>query len=204
MTLRVARTRLSIRQVRELAEQGYPAAQYAFGRWQINGENVDYDEKAGLLLLEKAAAKDDAQAIYVLALRRLAGQPSAEDLEKGLEGMKKASVLGSVGAQFSLGGRYELGNGVPREMDRARRYFRLCAAKGTDACQYRLGKLMLSTPALPERDFVQALAWLQLAADQGNVAAKDLFTREAAKLTAAQLAVVSSLKSQLKPGASLH
>jgi TPR repeat protein len=43
--------------------------------------------------------------------------------------MREASVLGSPQAQFYLGNRYETGNGVPREMDRARRYFRLCAAQ---------------------------------------------------------------------------
>jgi TPR repeat protein len=111
--------------------------------------------------------------------------------------MRQASILGSPQAQFYLGNRYETGSGVPRELDRARRYFRLCAAQGVPLCQYRLGRLLFDAAGRPERDYVQAVAWFQLAAEHGILEAKDIASQEAAKLTPAQTVWMASLKAQL-------
>ena len=45
-------------------------------------------------------------------------------------------------------------------------------------CQYRLGRLLLDAPDRPERDYVQAVALLQLAGEQGLQDAKNIASRE--------------------------
>ncbi len=111
--------------------------------------------------------------------------------------MRAAATLGSRQAQFYLGNRYENGDGVPRELDRARRYYRLCAAQGVALCQYRLGLLLYQAPERRERDYLQAIALFQLAAEQGLTEANHLVSSEAPKLTAEQSSWVSTLKSQI-------
>jgi TPR repeat protein len=49
-----------------------------------------------------------------------------------------------------------------------------------------LAKLLLDAPDRPERDYVQAMAWLELAAEQGNSQAKAIAAKEMANLTPAQ------------------
>lgn len=186
-----------VKRVQDLSRQQFPAAMHLVGLWEIEGDYAAKDPADGLALIRKAAANNYGPALYEVAIRQIEGRDLPQDVAKGLETMRQASVLGSVQAQFHLGNRYETGSGVPRELDRARRYFRLCAAQGIPLCQYRLGYLMLSDPGRPERDTVQAVAWLQLAAEQGVAEAKDLAAREAAALTPQQTTWVTALKDRL-------
>jgi TPR repeat protein len=107
-----------------------------------------------LALLQRAAAKNYGPALYEIAIRQIEGRDLAQDAKKGMETMRRASVLGSSQAQFYLGNGYETGSAVPRELDRARRYFRLRAVQGVPICQYRLGTLLLDAAHRPERDYV--------------------------------------------------
>ncbi|HYL73050.1 MAG TPA: TonB family protein [Bryobacteraceae bacterium] len=187
----------SVKSMQELCRQRFPPAMYMVGVWETAGEHVAKDPNDGLVLIQKAAAKNYGPALYEIALRQIEGRDLPKDPEKGLEIMRQASVLGSPLAQFYLGNRYETGSGVPRELDRARRYFRLCAARGISRCQYRLGILLLDSPDRPERDYVQAVAWLQLASEQGIPEARDIASKEAAKLTPSQTNWMTTLKTQL-------
>ncbi|HWR54472.1 MAG TPA: TonB family protein [Bryobacteraceae bacterium] len=187
----------AVKSMQDLSERGFPPAMYLVGVWEINGEHITKDPAHGFALIQKAAAKDYGPAIYEIAVHRIEGQGLSRDVEKGLDEMRQAAVLGSRQAQFYLGNRYSEGNGVPRELDRARRYFRLCAAQGAAICQYKLGSLLLDAPERPERDYVQAVAWFQLAGEQGLQEANSIASREAANLTPAQISWVKTLKAQL-------
>jgi TPR repeat protein len=170
---------------------------YVVGSWKINGEHSPKNATEGLDLVQKAAAKNYGPALYEIALRRIDGPDLQRDIDKGLQEMREAATLGSRQAQFYLGNRYETGNGVPRELDRARRYFRLCAAQGVALCQYRLGRLLYYAPDRRERDYLQAIALFQLAAEQNLAEAKQLAFSEVLKLTAEQSTWVASLKRQI-------
>ena len=111
--------------------------------------------------------------------------------------MREAAILGSRQAQFNLGNRYEKGDGVPSDSERARRYYRLCAAQAVAMCQYRLGRMLYDAPNRRERDYVQAIALFQLAAEQGLSEAKQMAAAETPKLTAEQSAWVTTLKRQI-------
>jgi TPR repeat protein len=183
--------------IQDLSKQRFPPAMYLAGLWETTGEHIPENLADGLTLIQKAAAKNYGPALYEIAIRQIDGRDLPKDAEKGLEMMRQASVLGSPLAQLYLGDKYETGSGVPRELDRARRYFRLCAAHGVPMCQYRLGRLLFDAPDRPERDYVQAVAWFQLAGEQDMPQAKDIALREAAKMTPAQMGWMASLKAQL-------
>ena len=187
----------AVKSMQDLSQQRFPPGMYMIGVWETGGEHVMKDPVHGLMLIQKAAAKNYGPALYEIALREIEGRDLPKDTEKGLDRMRHASLLGSLEAQYYLGNRYEIGTGVPRELDRARRYFRLCASQGISQCEYRLGNLMLNAPDPPENDYVQAVAWMQLAAEQGIPAAREIASREAAKLTPAQTGWVTTLKTQL-------
>jgi len=187
----------AVKSMQELSQQKFPPAMYVVGLWETNGEHVTKDPQGGFALLQNAADKNYGPALYQVALRRITGQNLSKDVQKGLEEMRQASTMGSPQAQFYLGNLYESGDGLPRETDRAKRYFRLCAAQGMARCQYRLGTLMFNSPDRSERDYIQAVAWLELAADAGVQEAKDVVSKEGPSLTPAQNNWVSTLRSQL-------
>jgi len=60
--------------------------------------------------------------------------------------------------------------------------------------------LLLNRPERTERDYLQALAWLDLAAEQGVESAATLRDGERPKLTANQSQWVTRLKSQYNRG----
>lgn len=188
----------AVKTVRDLADQKFPAAMYLAGLWEMKGDHqVPQDAAHGWKLIQQAADTNYGPALYEVAIRSLKTNADPNDLQKQLQTMRDAAVLGSTQAQFYLGQDYETGFNVPKEPDRARRYFRLCAIKGEPMCQYRLGLLLLSKVDRSEDDYVQGLAWLQLAADQKVAAALDVFDREQPQLTTAQAAFVSTWKSQI-------
>lgn len=179
----------AVKTMQDLARQKFIPAIYMIGVWEASGEHVPKDPLGGLALIQKAAAKNYGPALYEIAIRKIEGRDMAKDSQNGMEMMHHASILGSPKAQFYLGDLYETGTGVAREPESARRYYRLCAAQGVPACQYRLAKLLFDAPDRPERDYVQAIAWFQLAAEQGFAAAKDIEVKETAKMTPAQLGI---------------
>jgi TonB family protein len=187
----------SVKSMQELAGQKFPPAMYIVGTWEITGEHLPANVVDGWSLIQKAAAKNYGPALYEVAIRQLEGRDLPQDSEKGSDTMRQSAMLGSPQAQFYLGDKYEKGDGVPREVDRARRYFRLCATQGIALCQYRLGSLLLDNPDRLERDYVQAVAWFQLAAGQGMAEAQQIATRETANLTPGQSTWVNTLKAQL-------
>lgn len=187
----------SLKTMQDLAKQGFPAAMNLVATWQIQGDHMQKDPAAGLELLRKAAAKNFGPALYEIAIREVEGRDLPADPEQGLVRMRRASDLGSSSAQAYLGDLIERGDGVPRDLGKAGRYFRLCAARGNPECQYKLGKLLVEPGEVPERDFLQAVAWLQLAGEKGYLQAKELAIREAANLSPGQVKAVDTLKAQL-------
>jgi TonB family protein len=187
----------AVKSMQDLSRQKFAPAMYAVGLWEMTGEYVTKDPEDGFALIQKAAAKDYGPALYQVALRRMESQDQPKEIEKGLVEMGRASSQGSPQAQFYLGNRYEKGDGVPRDLGQARRFFRLCAAESVAMCQYRLGGLLINASDRREEDYVQAVALFQLAGEQGLREAKDLASRETPKLTPAQSEWVATLRTQL-------
>ncbi len=188
----------AVETIQQIAGEKYPPAMYLAGLWEMNGDkNVVKDTARGWTLIQQAADHNYGPALYEVAIRSLRAGGDPAEMENDRQKMRDAAVLGSAQAQFYLGQAYEAGVGVPKEPDRARGYFRLCATKGDSHCQYRLGRLLLDKPGRSEDDYVQALAWLQIAADRKVSEARTMLDREQPQLSIAQAALVSTWKSQL-------
>ncbi len=124
----------------------------------------------------------------------LKGETVPQDKNRGFDMLKEASVPGSTQAQFQLGQRFEIGDSVEKDLPRAIRHFRLCAAKDVAVCQYRLARLLLEDPL--ERNRIQGIAWMELASVK--IAEADREMRRLKKaLTEEQVKWVEQLKPQL-------
>ncbi len=187
----------AVKSVTDLSRLKFAPAMHLAGLWMMRGEHGRTDIAAGFDLIQKAATKNYGPALYELAMHRIEGRDLARDSDKGLLEMREAATLGSRQAQLYLASRYERGDAVPQELDRARRYYRLCGAQGVALCQYRLGRLLYNEKDRPERDYLQAIAFFQLAAEQGLPEAQQLASQEAPNLTAEQTTWVAKLKRQI-------
>ena len=183
----------------ELADKKFPAAMYVLATWMEEGTAVAKDQEQALKLFSYAAEKNYGPALYEIGRMHIEGRQLPLDSEKGLQLVRDAAVLGSPLAQFHVGNVYETGKGVARDSERAERNFRLCAAARQPACQFRLAQLLLKAPARPERKYIQAIAWLQLASESGLPQARAVLDQELPKLTADQRESVAKLKTQLIP-----
>jgi TonB family protein len=190
----------SIQKIKELSDSNYPAAMFTIGTWKLAGQFMPKDTGAGMELLQKAAAAKYSLALYEVGMRRVRGRDLPQDVEAGMQQLRDASVLGNQQAQYFLGNHYGIGgDGVPKDLDRARRYFRLCAAQAVAACQHRLGQLLYESPDRKERDLLQAVAWFELAADQNFAQAQQALAlaREQNSLGEDQQRAIRTLKQSL-------
>ena len=193
----VQKTEQAVRTVQELSARKLPEAMYLLGKFSEAGERVPKDPDEALTLLKQAAEAKFGPAVYEVGRMYVDGNRLPKDEKQGLEMIRTAAILGSTQAQFFLGASYEAGWSLPKDADRARQYFRMCAAGGDATCQYRIGLLLLTGQKWIESDYLQALAWLDLAADQNMTNAIAVMSRERPRLTARQAEWVDRLKSQL-------
>jgi TonB family protein len=187
----------AVESILKLARENFPGALYLVGVWETTGENapaVAQDPAAGWTKIEQAAKKNYGPAIYRVAKRSLDDSPKNE---KNWDSVRRAAVLGSREAQYFLGDRYQKGLGVEVNADRAKNYFRLCAAGGVAQCRDRLARLLFDASDRPDYEYEQALTWFSLAADQGIAGDREVVDRETASLTPAQNKTIATLKRQL-------
>lgn len=190
----------AVKTVEELASQHFAPAMFLEGKWLQSGENgVGKDEAEGLHFIQKAASAKYGPALFEVAMQALKAGGDPSEIEKQRQNMRDAALLGSTQAQFYLGEIYEAGIGAGPDPDRARRYFRLCAAKGVALCEYRLGRLLMAKGDASNDDYAQGVAWLELAAEQEVAEARTLLQQEQPKLSAAQTELVQTWKTQLRP-----
>jgi TonB family protein len=183
--------------LRDLASQKYPPGLYLYGRLLEEGRGVPADPEQGFRLIQESAEQKYGPALYEVAVARLKGEHLDKDPAKGLDLMRSAARLGSRSAQLFLGQAYEKGDGVPVDLEKSRQNYRLCAAAGDAPCQFQLGKSLLADSDHLNRDYVQAIAWLQLASDHGIEDAGKILEQEDARLTPADIKSVKQLMTQL-------
>jgi TPR repeat protein len=186
--------------LRQMAQKKFPPAMHAYGQLLAEGKDVPPDPKKSHDLIAAAAQAKYGPAMFVLASASLEQKGDSKALKDGQQMMRDAAHLGSTQAQYFMGFAYEHGNpdlGIQQDQDTARQYYRSCAAVGNLSCQFRLGDLILSQAGARDRDIFQALAWLELASDQGEPQAKLLLDRSRTNLTAEQTKQIANLKKQL-------
>lgn len=184
--------------MQELSDHKFAVADYLVGLWELRGEILPKHESDGLARIQRAADHNYGPALFFVGNAQVKGTLLPKNPAKGMALLQEAAVLGSTEAQFTLGKRYASGEGVAADLDRAKRYFRLCAASGQPECQFHLGQLLLTSPQRSEPNWLQAIAWLELAEGHGFTAAPSLLEPERAKLTPEQATWVARLKNQLE------
>jgi TonB family protein len=192
MALPPAEREIAVQRLESLAKEKLPEALNLLGQWEIKGENVPRAEKAGLSKVQQAAKMNYGPALYYLATRP--GELSGEETK--WSEIRKAASLGSLEAQFLLADRHERGVDLAPDIGAARSYFRLCAAGGKVECQLHLANLLLNTPNRHDYEFDQAMAWFELAADQGSEEAAKAEEEQSAQLPAARKRTIANLKRQ--------
>lgn len=195
------RSQKTLETIQSLAQQKYPPAMYLYAKMLEAGDGFPRDPDQALRLIVEAAGKNFAAAMYEEGRMLLEGRRLPQDPEKGLELVRNAAVLRNRPAQFYLGAAYERGDGLlPQSPDQARQYYRLCALQGETVCQVRLARLLLDRQVDQhngeDRDYLQAIAWLELADEKGDPQARLWLDHERSGLSAAQLEWVKKLKAQ--------
>ncbi len=89
------------------------------------------------------------------------------DYKTAIEILKVIAERGNAGAQAMLAFTYDLGHGVPQDIDEAVKWYRLAAAQGERSAQYNLGGLYSVGQGVPV-DYVRAYMWLDLNVGSGN------------------------------------
>ena len=150
-----------ITEIRRLAEQGDPEAQYILGG---NGEGVLDAEAARWYHL--AAEQGHAEAQYILGLMYGSGRGVLKDEAEAVRWYRLAAEQGHATAQQNLGRMYHNGRGVSKDDVEAARWFRLAAEQGLATAQLALGS-MYATGSGVLKDFVLAHMWLNIAGANG-------------------------------------
>lgn len=149
---------------------GSLAAQVNLARFYLEGRGVGADREKGLALMEAAASagSEDAHAslaeIYFIGLYDAASKP---DFQKALPHVEASAKSGNPSANNMLGVMYREGHAVAVDPKKAEALFREAARKGNFKAQSNLGHLI--DPSSKKRSRrIEAVAWLSLAADQGE------------------------------------
>ena len=90
------------------------------------------------------------------------------DYELALEVLEPAAHAGDANAQNIMGDAHYQGNGVARDLDKAREWWELSAEQGFDKAQYNLGQMLATGIEGIAADPARAQVLFQAAMDQGN------------------------------------
>ena len=122
---------------------------------------------------EKAAAEDNADAMFKLGLLYHNGQGVAQNNAKAIEWYEKAADKGNTDAMVDLGMHYANGLGVARNYAKAREWYEKAAAKDNAIAMVNLAVLYHNGQGVA-RNYAKARELLNRAADKGNSNAKGL------------------------------
>jgi S1-C subfamily serine protease len=119
-----------------------------------------------LILADELAATSSAPVRKPPTPRRAEPQPAGGQ-SADFQEAKALAEKGDVYAQSMLGYYYASGEGVPKDMAEAVRWWGDAAEHGESTAQSSLGRAYLIGDGIPE-DFVAAVKWLTKAAQQGD------------------------------------
>ena len=183
--------------LKQLAKQGYVAAQYCLGDMYNYGEGVPRNGDIACQWYAKAAAtfkeaaeQGDAEAQFCLGdmYKEGKGVPrnnarAQQWYAKAAATLKKAAEQGNDDAQYRLGTIYKEGKGVPRDGAGARQWYTKAAATFTKAAeqgdaeaQFRLGDMYKKGIGVPRNGDI-ACQWYAKAAAQGHDAGLNALTQ---------------------------
>ena len=158
----------AIAKMKTLAAQDDLHAQYYLGKLYRDGGIALPDSKLAEYYLKSAAEKGMAKAQYALGKLCLSDDEEVHDAAQGIRWLASAAKLGSSDAAYLLGKLY-----LPKDREKAIRFFEQAAQKDNPCAQYVLGKIFLA-----EHDAERGMAYMELAAENGSECARLFLNRQ--------------------------
>jgi TPR repeat protein len=162
------------------AEQGHTAAQWKLGRMYAEGDGVPQDDLRAFDYFSRIAnahaddnpgtpqARFVANAFVALGHYYLEGIPKTRVKADPTRARQMfgyaATYFGDPEAQFNLARLYMEGNGAPKDLRQAARWFNAAAHKGQYEAQAQLGAMLFAGNGVA-RQSARGLMWLTLAKD---------------------------------------
>jgi uncharacterized protein len=142
-------------------QSGSPDALYERGMNAITGVGESRNDAAGVDYFRQSADLGYGPAQIALGYYYEAGVVPGNEGQPSLDLYRKAAQRGESLAAWMLGRRYYIGNGVPQDLDAAKKWFKMAADQNSAYGAYYLARLTA------EKDPAKALALYKLAAEQG-------------------------------------
>lgn len=128
------------------------------------GYGVKPDADKAFVWRLKLAEKGDVASMRGVAQMYADGIGTTQDIDEALRWYHKAAATGSANAHMDLARLYFEGHGVERDEEEAAKYLGKAAELGSQKARQRLGEL-----ALANKDYKEAVRWLELGAKGGDV-----------------------------------
>jgi TPR repeat protein len=140
------------------AEQGFVAAQSNLGLLYALSDRPAQAAECW----QKAAEKDDPEALYNLALAKLKGQGVSADANGAFALLINAAEQGVTAAQSRAGLMYATGEGVAQDSVEAHKWFEVAASQGDAASKANVERCKaVNSPAQFAEGMRRAAAWKQ-------------------------------------------
>ena len=141
----------AVKWLRNAAEQGYAAAQYALGNACYNGHGVPKDGTEAVNWFRKAAEQGYAPAQRILGRMYCTGDGVPKEPAEAVKWLRKAADQGDADAQAGLGVMYKEGDGVAKNPTEAVKWLKKAAEQG-DSRALRLLAMDWGLDSLPSRN----------------------------------------------------
>lgn len=117
------------RELRPLAEEGNPVAQYNMGIMYAQGHGVEQDKAQAVAWFRKAAEQELAQAQSIMGTVYARGMGVEQDFAEAARWYLRAAEQNDTASQYALGVLYANGQGVTKDYSDAYFWFAVAAAR---------------------------------------------------------------------------
>ena len=156
----------AIEELKQIADQGDPHAQYIIGLLYRDGGLLVPDAEQARRWLDLSARElPDAQ--YALGKLYLSDDPDIHDPAKGLYWLQQAADSRHEYAAYRLGKEYLSGENVSKDTAKAAAYLQQAAEQANPYAKYLLGMLCLMGEGVP-MDKGEAQHWFSMAEKNGH------------------------------------
>lgn len=146
------------------AKQGHVEASYYVGLYYQNGKGVTKDLKEAIKWYEKAAVKNDKDALYHLAMILI--RLEDKDWQTIYELLVRAAKQDHPNAAYNLAVMYQKGDGVEENPEQTIYWYEKAVKAGLPNAAYNLGMIYFEG-RIVEKDEKKAKELWQLAANKG-------------------------------------
>jgi len=155
------------------------------------------DESGYVQQLQKLAEQGNGESQFALALFYEHGEEGLpRDREKAFTLFLQAGKAGIPAACLYLGIKYENGSGVTRNLTETAHWYCCAATKNWGMAQFLLAGLYAKGRGV-EKNKIKALAWYELANEQGYPAARESILQISAEMNAEQIKKAQQLRTEL-------